>query len=167
MNGGKEKPLKGENRLLVPSPSVATYDTVPEMSSTEVTNNLIKQIGKYDFIVVNYANTDMVGHTGKIKPAILACEAVDKCLGEIVKKAQAEGYNIIITADHGNVEKMLYSDGSPCTAHTTNPVPFIIVSDRKQLPVKTPKLGNIAPTILQLMGIPKPSEMTEEPLCLT
>lgn len=166
-DGGVEKASKGEDRLLVPSPKVATYDKKPEMSADEVTKSLLERIGKYDFIVVNYANADMVGHTGMMKPAVKACEAVDTCLGEIVKKAETEGYNVIVTADHGNVEKMLNVDGSPCTAHTTNPVPFILVSSegRKLKDLKSPKLANIAPTILALMGLAKPNEMEAD--CLT
>jgi len=166
-NGGIEKPFEGEDRLLIPSPKVSTYDKKPEMSAAEVTKNLLERIGKYDFIVVNYANADMVGHTGMMKPAIKACEVVDSCLGEIVKKAQEKDYNVIVTADHGNIEKMVNTDGSPCTAHTTNPVPFILVSngDYKLKELNSAKLANIAPTILKLMGIPKPVEMEAD--CLT
>jgi len=163
-DGGVEKAVQGEDRLLIPSPQVSTYDKKPEMSADEVTKNLLERIGKYDFIVVNYANADMVGHTGMMKPAVQACEAVDKCLGEIVKKAQAEGYNVIVTADHGNVEKMVNADGSPCTAHTTNPVPFILITDGsyKLKDLKSPKLANIAPTVLKMMGVARPHEMEED-----
>jgi 2,3-bisphosphoglycerate-independent phosphoglycerate mutase len=163
-NGGIEKPFEGEDRLLIPSPKVATYDRKPEMSAEEVTKNLLERIGNYDFIVVNYANADMVGHTGMMKPAIKACEAVDACLGEVVKKAQERDYNVIVTADHGNIEKMLCTDGSPSTAHTTNPAPFILISDgsHKLKHLGTPRLANIAPTILKLMGVPKPREMEED-----
>jgi 2,3-bisphosphoglycerate-independent phosphoglycerate mutase len=139
------------------------------MSALEVGNKLDAQIGNFDFIVVNFANADMVGHTGIKKAAEKACEAVDAQLGKIITKAMEEDYNVIVTADHGNAEKMVNDDGSPCTAHTTNPVPFILVSNEqhKLRNVTQPKLGNIAPTVLQLMGIPKPKEMTEESLCLT
>lgn len=168
-DGGIEKASKAEDRFMVPSPQVATYDKQPEMSAAGVGNKLLENIGKYDFIVVNFANADMVGHTGVMKAAVKACEAVDDELGQIVKKAQKEGYNIVITADHGNAEKMLNADGSPCTSHTTNPVPFILVTGEKTKlrDTKNPKLGNISPTILDLMGIEKPREMTEESLCLT
>jgi len=167
-DGGIEKASKGEDRQLVPSAHVATYDLKPEMSAQEVATDLIQEIGKYDFIVVNFANADMVGHTGKMKAAVKACEEVDTELGKIVGKALESGYNIIVTADHGNAEKMVNRDGSPCTSHTTNPVPFILVSERKVVLKTTiePKLGNIAPTVLDLMGLEKPKEMTESSLCL-
>lgn len=166
LDGGKEAASRGEERLLIPSPKVATYDQNPEMSVAGVSKNLLERIDKYDFLVVNFANADMVGHTGKLKAAVKACEAVDAELGKIVKKAQAEGYNVIVTADHGNAEKMLNADGSPCTAHTTNPVPFILIGEHKLRTLESPKLGNIAPTILNLMNIEKPKEMTESSLCL-
>lgn len=167
-DGGVEAAPKGEIRVIVPSPKVATYDSTPAMSASEVTQALLKEIGKYDFIVVNYANADMVGHTGKLKAAVKACEAVDAELDKIVKKAQTEGYNVIITADHGNAEKMINGDGSPCTAHTTNPVPFILISaeNHKLREISQPKLGNIAPTILEIMNIDKPREMTEASLLI-
>jgi 2,3-bisphosphoglycerate-independent phosphoglycerate mutase len=161
LDGGEEKPFSGEENMLIPSPKISTYDKKPEMSAEEVTKNLLERIGKYDFIVVNYANADMVGHTGMMKPAIKACEVVDSCLGEVVKKAREKDYNVIVTADHGNIEKMINTDGSPCTAHTTNPVPFILISngEYKLRELNSAKLANIAPTILKLMGVPKPQEM--------
>lgn len=168
LDGGNEHAVEGEERILVPSSKVATYDLTPEMSAVEISKNLSEKIGNYDFIVVNFANADMVGHTGKEKAAIHACEAVDNQLGIITKKALASGYSVLITADHGNAEKMKYADGSPCTAHTTNPVPFILVSEKHYnlKEVARPKLGNIAPTVLDLMGLEKPKEMTEASLCL-
>jgi len=168
LDGGKEAKTKGEDRIMVPSPKVTTYDKQPAMSAPEVGKQLLEQIGKYDFIAVNFANADMVGHTGIVKAAAAACEAVDVELGKIVRKAQESGYNIIVTADHGNAEKMLNGDGTPCTAHTTNPVPFILVTKDgyHMITIREPKLGNIAPTILDLLGLPKPKEMTEKSLCL-
>jgi len=167
-DGGKEKASKGEDRILIPSPKVATYDQKPEMSAPEVAKTLLTKIGKYDFIVVNFANADMVGHTGKMKAAVKACEAVDIELDKIVNAALESEYNVIVTADHGNAEKMLNNDGSPCTSHTTNPVPFILVTNEmhKLRAVNDPRLGNIAPTILGLMKLTKPKEMTESSLCL-
>jgi 2,3-bisphosphoglycerate-independent phosphoglycerate mutase len=163
LNGGKEEPFFGENRLLVPSPKVKTYDLLPEMSVKAVTTSLKKVLGEYDFIVVNYANLDMVGHTGNIPATVKACETVDQCLGDLVETARENGYHIIITADHGNAEKMLDAKGDPVTSHTTNPVPFIYINseDQRLKFNKEAKLGNIAPTILDIMGIEKPKEMTE------
>lgn len=167
LDGGVEAEVKGEDRIMIPSPKVATYDKKPAMSAAEVGEKLLEQIGKYDFIAVNFANADMVGHTGVMKAAVSACEAVDNELGKIVSKAQELGYNIIVTADHGNAEKMLNGDGSPCTSHTRSPVPFILVSKDgyHMLTIREPKLGNIAPTILTLMNLPKPKEMKESSLC--
>jgi 2,3-bisphosphoglycerate-independent phosphoglycerate mutase len=163
LNGGKEEPFFGENRLLVPSPKVKTYDLLPEMSAKTVTTSLKKVLGEYDFIVVNYANLDMVGHTGNIPATVKACETVDQCLGDLVETARENGYHIVITADHGNAEKMLDARGSPVTSHTTNPVPFIYINgeDQRLKLIKEAKLGNIVPTILDIMGIEKPKEMTE------
>ena len=165
-DGGIEKASKGEDRILIPSPKVATYDLAPAMSAPEVATTLLGKIGDYDFIIVNFANADMVGHTGKMKATVLACEAVDRELGKIVKKGLDKGYNIIVTADHGNAEKMVNADGSPCTAHTTNPVPFILISSEvhKLKDAAEPKLGSIAPTVLMLMDIRKPKEMSEATL---
>lgn len=161
-NGGKEKPVVGEERLLVPSPQVSTYDLRPKMSIGKVEEELLQRIGSYDFIVVNFANPDMVGHTGKLKPAIEACEYVDEALGRVVRAAQKEDYTILVTADHGNIEKMLNSDGTPNTAHTTDKVPFILITQDDCIIKKVvePKLSNIAPTILSIMGLPKPKEMS-------
>lgn len=168
LDGGEEAKIKGEDRIMIPSPKVATYDRQPAMSAEEIGQNLLAQIGKYDFIAVNFANADMVGHTGIMKAAVIACEAVDKELGKIVRKAQESGYNVIVTADHGNAEKMVNDNGTPCTAHTVSPVPFILVGDEhvRLKEVAMPKLGNIAPTILDLMKLTKPKEMKESSLCL-
>jgi len=164
-NGGREKPFPGEERCLVPSPKVATYDLKPEMSAYEVTEELIKRIEeeKYDFIVVNYANPDMVGHTGVWKAAIRAVETVDKCIGRVVEKVMERDGVCLVTSDHGNAEEML-EDGKPKTAHTTNPVPFIVIGEDVEL--RNGILGDIAPTILHLMGIKKPREMKGETLIM-
>ncbi len=160
-NGGIEPPKKGEDRLLIHSPKVATYDLKPEMSAYEVTSNLLKRINseKYDFIVINYANPDMVGHTGVFKAVVSALKHVDKLLGQIVEAARKKGYICIITADHGNAEKMLYDSGEVCTTHTTNPVHFIVVDDKKYKLRNKCALYDVAPTILKLMGIKQPKEM--------
>ena len=162
-NGGREKPFEGEDRCLIPSPKVSTYDLKPEMSALEVTDEVIKRIEseKYDFIVLNYANPDMVGHTGVWEAAIRAVETVDKCIGKVVKKVMEKDGICIITADHGNVEEML-EKGEPKTAHTTNPVPFILIGESVGL--RNGILGDIAPTILHLMGMEKPEEMTGKTL---
>ncbi len=154
-NGGKERPFKKEDRILIPSPKVATYDKTPEMSAYKITEELISQINLrwYDFILVNYANPDMVGHTGDFKATVKAVEVVDECLGKIVKAMQAHNGIIIITADHGNAEDMKRYR----TSHTLNPVPFIILE--KGLKLRNGILADIAPTILQLMNIKKPKEM--------
>lgn len=165
-NGGVEKQFFGEHRFLVPSPKVATYDMKPEMSAKEITDKLLEEIGEYDFILVNYANLDMVGHTGNIAATIKACEAVDSCLGEVVKKAIKTDYQVVIAADHGNAEKMLDSDGKPVTSHTTNQVPFILVSaeDYRLKSLNNAKLANIAPTIIDIMKLEKPKAMDETTL---
>ncbi len=164
-NGGRETPFEGENRILCPSPKVATYDLKPEMSAYEITNKIIPEIvsKQADFICLNFANPDMVGHTGDMNAAIKACETVDKCTKEIVETAQEHGYSCIIIADHGNSETMKNPDGMPNTAHTTNPVPLILV-DKDIKWIKTGVLGDIAPTILKMMGIPQPAAMTQKPL---
>jgi 2,3-bisphosphoglycerate-independent phosphoglycerate mutase len=167
-NGGKEEPFYLENRLLVPSPKVATYDLKPEMSAPQITGHLLKILGKYDFIVVNYANPDMVGHTGNLKAAIRACEALDILVGRVVKEAISKKYTIIVTADHGNAEEMLNPNtGGPDTEHSINPVPFILISDKPEfqspLNIKfdsPPKLSDVAPTILKIMNLEKPKDMT-------
>ena len=166
-NGGVEKPYPGEERILIPSPKVATYDLKPEMSAYEVTERLLAEMEKgYDLIVLNYANPDMVGHTGNFDAAVKAINAVDECLGQVVDKFLTLGGTVIITADHGNAEKMLETDGSPYTAHTTNPVPFILVGDQYR-DIKLPESGSlcdIAPTILKLLALEIPPEMTGKPL---
>ncbi len=167
-NGGIEKPFKGEERMLIPSPKVATYDLKPEMSAFEVTALVVDEIesGKFDIIILNYANPDMVGHTGKIDAAIKAVEAVDKCVGRVIKELNRYGGLALITADHGNAEEMLCSGGrKTITAHSTSPVPFIICNSKIKLKSGSDfKLSDIAPTILELLNIKKPVEMTGESL---
>jgi 2,3-bisphosphoglycerate-independent phosphoglycerate mutase len=163
-NGGEEEPFPGEDRCLVPSPrEINTYDEKPEMSAFIVKDEVIKRLDsdKYDFIVLNFANMDMVGHTGIIDAAIQAVETVDTCVGEIVDKIKSKSGTILITADHGNSEKMLDENGNPHTAHTTNKVPLLLVNyDKPDAALKPGKLGDIAPTILHIMGIEKPELMT-------
>ncbi len=166
-NGLADRIFRGEHRLLVPSPKVRTYDKTPEMSAGKITISAIKHLNrKYALIVVNYANPDMVGHTGKYEPTILANEFVDKCLAKLVPAARQAGYTVIITADHGNAEQMLHFNGQPCTSHTMHDVPFILVSDRhKRLRrIKDAALYHVAPTVLDIMGIRKPKEMLQESL---
>lgn len=161
-NGGRETPFDGEDRILVPSPKVATYDLKPEMSAPEVADKLRDAIDseKYDFIVVNFANGDMVGHTG-VYPAIQkAVEAVDKCVNEVVEAAKKNGYEVIIIADHGNADHAENADGSPNTAHSLNPVPCVYVTEDKDAKVENGILADVAPTILHIMGLPQPKEMT-------
>jgi 2,3-bisphosphoglycerate-independent phosphoglycerate mutase len=164
-NGGREVPFDGERRILCPSPKVATYDLKPEMSAFEIRDKIVPEIENEtaDFICLNFANPDMVGHTGDIGAAIKACETVDRCARDIVESALQHGYASIIIADHGNCETMRNPDGSPNTAHTTNPVP-IIIADNEVASVKDGILGDIAPTILKLMGVAKPAAMTQESL---
>jgi 2,3-bisphosphoglycerate-independent phosphoglycerate mutase len=165
-NGGRELEFPGEERILVPSPQVATYDLQPEMSAPEVTDKLVAAIeaDRFDLVVVNYANTDMVGHSGDIGAAIKAVEAVDTCVGRVVAAALAKGGAVFITADHGNAEMMFDDDThQPHTAHTLNLVPAIIISDAlkgKNIPLPEGRLGDVAPTILQLMHLPQPAAMT-------
>ncbi len=160
-NGGVEKQYPGEDRILVKSPAVATYDLQPEMSAYEVTDKLLAAIDsdKYDAIILNYANCDMVGHTGVFDAAVKAVEAVDTCVGKIVDAVAAKGGVTLITADHGNADKMCEADGSPFTAHTTNPVPFIVVGYPCELR-EGGRLCDIAPTMLKIMGLEQPKEMT-------
>ena len=162
-SGGKEKEFEGEKRILIPSPKVATYDLKPEMSANEVTEALLSEIRNEsaDLIVLNYANGDMVGHTGVFEAAKKAAETVDKNVKKIVEEGLRHNYSIIILADHGNAENMINPDGSPNTAHTTNPVPVILIDKELKPKLKDGILANIAPTILKIMGMPKPEEMTE------
>ncbi len=162
-NGGKEEPFEGEKRILCPSPKeVATYDQKPEMSAYEITEKIIPEINSEwaDFIVLNFANTDMVGHTGVMSAAIQAAETVDGCAEKITEAALEHGYTVIIIADHGNSDIMINPDGSPNTQHTTNPVPFIVLNDSKTYTIKDGKLGDLAPSILQILELKKPIEMT-------
>lgn len=166
-SGGKETQFEGESRIMCPSPKVATYDLKPEMSAFEIRDKIVAELKKkeVDFVCLNYANPDMVGHTGVFAAVVSACEAVDKCLQDTVETAKANGYTCLIIADHGNAEYMQNPDGSPHTAHTTNLVPCILVDDLlKSQALKVGKLADIAPTILELMGIPKPNDMTGESL---
>mgnify|MGYP000516760052 CR=1 FL=1 len=169
-NGGEEKQYPGEDRILVPSPKVETYDMKPEMSAYEVTDKVCEALenDKYDVVILNFANTDMVGHTGSLQAAIKAVEAVDECVGRIVKIIEEKKGNLLITADHGNAEQMIdYKTGEPHTAHTTNPVPIILITDNKEYKLKeNGKLADLAPTMLDLMGINKPEEMTGESLLI-
>ncbi len=164
-NGGEEKQYPGEDRILVPSPKVATYDLQPEMSAPIVTEKVVEAINsnKYDVIILNYANPDMVGHTGSLPAAIKAVETIDECVEKVVSSILEHDGTLIITADHGNCEQMIdYTTGEPHTAHTTNPVPLILVSNNETLKVKSGKLADLAPTILEILGIDKPEEMTGE-----
>lgn len=168
-NGGIEKLYPGEERQMIPSPKVPTYDLKPEMSAKEVTDELILRInsGKYDAIIVNYANPDMVGHTGSIPAAIKAVETVDACVGQVLDALAAVGGVALVTADHGNAEKMKESDGKPFTAHTTFPVNiFYVGADSAEWRMRPGILADVAPTILQLLGIPKPEEMTGQSLLI-
>lgn len=161
-SGGREEPYTGEKRIMVPSPKVATYDLQPEMSAVEITDKLVPEIeaGSADFICLNYANTDMVGHTGVFSAAIKAAETVDACVNRVVTAGLANGYTIFLTADHGNADFMINEDGSPNTAHTLNLVPFFIIDKDWKGSIKPGKLGDLAPTILTVMGLPIPKEMT-------
>ena len=164
-NGGEEKQYPGEDRILVPSPKVATYDLQPEMSAIEVTDKVVEAIEskKYDTIILNYANPDMVGHTGVLEAAIKAIETIDECVGRVVKAIEDVNGVLLITADHGNSEQMIdYATGEPHTAHTTNPVPLILVG--KDAKLKEGRLADLAPTMLDILGIEKPEEMTGESL---
>ena len=167
-NGGVEKPNEGEDRFLIPSPKVATYDLKPEMSAYEVADEAVKHIesGEYDVMILNFANPDMVGHTGILEAAVKAVKAVDECVGKVVGAILRNGGEVIITADHGNSEKMFDENGGPFTAHTTNPVPLILVSERyKNAKLREDgRLADLAPTLLGLMDLPVPEEMTGKSL---
>ena len=162
INGGREEPFAGEDRILVPSPKVATYDLKPEMAAFEIQDKLMAAINekKYDFIVVNFANADMVGHTGVYTAIQSAVKTIDQCLSEVVEAAKAMGYETIITADHGNADHALNADGTPNTAHSTNPVPLIYVTANKKAQVHSGALPDVAPSVLHIMGLQQPKEMT-------
>lgn len=164
-NGGVEEPNEGEERILVPSPKVATYDMQPEMSAYGVTERLLEALDsdRFDVVILNFANPDMVGHTGILKAAVTAMEAIDTCAGKVVEKVLSLGGTVCVTADHGNLEKMLNEDGSPCTAHTTNPVPFMVISGEKHS-LHPGRLSDIAPTMLELLHMPQPAAMTGKSL---
>ena len=161
-SGGRELPFEGEKRIMIPSPKVATYDLQPEMSANGVTDALIPEIENKtaDFICLNFANADMVGHTGVWDAVIKAVETVDKCVQRVVNSALKNGYTIFLTADHGNADYMINEDGTPNTAHTLNPVPLFIIDNNWRGKVNSGKLGDIAPTILKMMNLPIPTEMT-------
>ena len=164
-NGGVEKQYPGEDRILVKSPSVATYDLQPEMSAYEVTDKMVEAVksGKYDALILNYANCDMVGHTGVFEAAVKAVEAVDTCVGRVVEAVKEMGGCVLLTADHGNADKMVDEDGEPFTAHTTNPVPFCVINHPCKLR-EGGRLADIAPTMLKILGLEQPKEMTGESL---
>ena len=161
-NGGRETPYDNEDRILVPSPKVATYDLKPEMSAYEVKDKLVAAINenKYDFIVVNYANGDMVGHTGIYEAIEKAVVAVDACVKDTIDAAKAQGYEAIIIADHGNADHALNEDGTPNTAHSLNPVPCVYVTENKEAKVADGRLADVAPTILHILDMVQPAEMT-------
>ena len=165
-NGGREEPFEGEDRILVPSPKVATYDLKPEMSAFEVRDKLVAAIGeeKYDYIVVNYANGDMVGHTGVYEAIQKAVVAIDECVHDTVEAARSHGYEVIIIADHGNADHAINEDGTPNTAHSLNPVPCIYVTADAGARVRDGRLADVAPSILQIMDLPQPAEMTGDKL---
>lgn len=165
-SGGRELPFEGETRIMAPSPKVATYDLQPEMSAAALTEKLLPEIkaGNPDFVCLNFANADMVGHTGVFSAVIKAVETVDSCVEKIVNAGLENGYTIFLTADHGNADYMINEDGSPNTAHTLNLVPFFIIDKNWKGSIQKGKLGDIAPTILTLMGIPVPTEMTGDVL---
>jgi len=164
-NGGREEPFDGEERILCPSPKVATYDLQPEMSAYEIRDAIIPELkkGETDFVCLNFANPDMVGHTGVMEAAIKACETVDQCAKDVITAGLENGYSTIVIADHGNCDTMVNPDGSPNTAHTTNPVPLILV-DKDIKEIQNGVLGDIAPTILKLLGVPQPKLMSQKPL---
>jgi 2,3-bisphosphoglycerate-independent phosphoglycerate mutase len=165
LNGGREAEFANESRILVASPKVATYDLQPEMSAYEVKDKLVDALGeqKYDFICLNFANGDMVGHTGVYEAIEKAVKAVDECVGAVVEAAKANGYEVVQIADHGNADNAINADGTPNPAHSLNPVPIVVVSDRVKS-VKSGVLADVAPTVLDLMGLAKPAEMTGESL---
>jgi 2,3-bisphosphoglycerate-independent phosphoglycerate mutase len=164
-NGGEEKEFPGEKRILIPSPKdVATYDLKPQMSAREVTEALVRELREQEIglVIANYANADMVGHTGNFEAAVRACEVIDECLGRVADAAMSRRGRVIITADHGNIEQLIdYDTGMPHTAHTLNPVPVILLDDeRKSSRIEKGTASDVAPTVLQLLGLPQPAEMT-------
>ena len=165
LNGGREEKFEGEERILVASPKVATYDLQPEMSAPEVADKLAAALSeqKFDFICLNFANGDMVGHTGVYEAIVKAVKAVDKCVEKVVEAAKANGYEVVMIADHGNADNAINADGTPNTAHSLNPVPIVVVSDRVKS-VHNGILADVAPTVLKLMGLPQPAEMTGKAL---
>lgn len=165
LNGGREDKFEGEERILVASPKVATYDLQPEMSAPEVADKLVTALGerKFDFICLNFANGDMVGHTGVYDAIVKAVKAVDGCVEKVVEAAKANGYEVVMIADHGNADNAINPDGTPNTAHSLNPVPIVVVSDRVKS-VHNGILADVAPTVLKLMGLPQPEEMTGKAL---
>ncbi len=164
-SGGQEEPFEGESRILKNSPKVPTYDLQPEMSAYELRDALVEDLkkGETDFVCLNFANGDMVGHTGVMEAAIKACEAVDECAKDVITAGLENGYSTLLIADHGNCETMINPDGSPHTAHTTNPVPVVLI-DNDLIPIKDGVLGDVAPTILKLMGVEQPKAMTQHAL---
>ena len=165
LNGGREEKFEGEERILVASPKVATYDLQPEMSAYEVADKLVGALDeqKYDFICLNFANGDMVGHTGIYDAIVKAVKAVDECVAKVVESAKKNGYEVVVIADHGNADNAVNPDGTPNTAHSLNPVPIVVVSDRVKS-VKEGILADVAPTVLKLMGLEQPAEMSGEAL---
>lgn len=167
-SGGREREFQKEKRILIPSPKVATYDLKPEMSAVEVKEAIVKELKEHqpDFVCLNFANADMVGHTGVMSAVMKAVETVDACVKEVAETALALGYSLLITADHGNADYMINEDGSPNTAHTTNPVPLFLVSNHIEKQLKPGKLGDLAPTILEIMKLEKPAVMSGESLLI-
>jgi 2,3-bisphosphoglycerate-independent phosphoglycerate mutase len=165
-SGGREQPFDGESRLLCPSPKVATYDLQPEMSARDIRDKIIPELKSKspDFICLNFANPDMVGHTGVFEAAVKACEVVNDCAKAVIEVALENGYSTIVIADHGNADMMINEDGTPNTAHTTNLVPCILVDKDYKGALKDGKLGDLAPTILKLIGVAQPAEMTGDSL---
>ena len=165
LNGGREEKFEGEERILVASPKVATYDLQPEMSAYEVADKLVGALDeqKYEFICLNFANGDMVGHTGVYDAIVKAVKAVDECVAKVVESAKKNGYEVVVIADHGNADNAVNPDGTPNTAHSLNPVPIVVVSERVKS-VKEGILADVAPTVLKLMGLEQPAEMTGEAL---
>jgi 2,3-bisphosphoglycerate-independent phosphoglycerate mutase len=167
-SGGRESEFEGEERILVPSPKVATYDLQPEMSAPEVADKLVAALNtqKFDFVALNFANGDMVGHTGVYEAIVKAVKTVDECVEKVVEAAKANGYEVIIIADHGNADNAVNADGSPNTAHSLNPVPFVYVSENKNATVQNGILADVAPSVCQILGIEKPTEMTGKGLII-